>query len=140
MNPLYSLLIFPQAYKSGKLSVNLMVLPRNINLLKEPEPGVPSFVESEFELEVMIIDSLEGLPLYSNVTLTLNPEILSKKFDKRKIIESVMKQLELNDGLKVNEDPNLNGDTGAQAHAQKFGPNPVIRKYLPHSYRNSFNF
>lgn len=140
MNPLYSLLIFPQAYKSGKLSVNLMVLPRNINLLTEPEPGVPSFVESEFGLEVMIIDSLEGLPLYSNVTLTLNPEILSKNFDKRKIIESVMKQLELNDGLRVNEDPNLNGDTGAQAHAQKFGPNPVIRKYLPRSYRNSFNF
>ncbi|MFA7616841.1 MAG: hypothetical protein WCY16_09705 [Weeksellaceae bacterium] len=91
MNPLYSLLIFPQAYKSGKLSVNLMVLPRNINLLTEPEPGVPSFVESEFELEVMIINSLEGLPLYSNVTLTLNPEILSKNFDKTKIIESVMK-------------------------------------------------
>lgn len=140
MEPLYSLLTFPQKYESGRLYFNIMVLPRNINLL-ESVNGIPAFADTNFELETKMIKGLEGLPLFSAAAFSEIPEINSPVTHKRNTITAVMQQLELNDGLKVTSDKNLNKDSGASQQIQQYAAkNVAIRKYLPETYRKAFNF
>lgn len=140
MEPIFSLLLFPQQYKSGKLNFNLMILPRNIDLRNPLAANLPSYYDSEFKFSIRIIDSLEGLPLHQDVSISTDPVILSKSVNKAQIIESVINQMEINDGLKISSDPVLNGDKGVAENVQRFGSGAVIRKYLPQSYREAFNF
>ncbi len=141
MEPLYSLLTFPQKYESGRLYFNIMVLPRNINLLEIINGNIPAFADTQFELETNLISGLDGLPLFSAATVTAVPTIISSATNKRNIIDAIIQQLELNDGLKVTSDKSLNKDSGAAQQVQQYAAkNVAIRKYLPETYRKAFNF
>ncbi|MBP0613268.1 hypothetical protein J8J42_09430 [Chryseobacterium sp. cx-311] len=141
MEPLYSLLTFPQKYESGRLYFNIMVLPRNINLLEIINGNIPAFADTQFELETNIISGLDGLPLFSATTFSSAPTIISEATNKRNVINAVIQQLQLNDGLKVTSDKSLNKDSGASQQIQEYAAkNVAIRKYLPETYRKAFNF
>lgn len=139
MEPLYSLLTFPQYFKQGHLHFNIMVLPRNINLYKPIEGTLPSFVEADFSFETKIINHLAGLPITPNITEVFTPQIISEPTDRKIVIDEVIKQLELSDNLKISENVSQNNDAGFNAQKEKL-KNIAIKKYLPHSYRNAFNF
>ncbi|MCC2591139.1 hypothetical protein [Chryseobacterium sp. MFBS3-17] len=141
MEPLYSILTFPQEYTAGQLYFNIMVLPRNINLLKEISPDIPAFADISFQMETKIISEADGLPIFSAANVTQTPEILSAASDKRAVLTEIIQQVQQNDGLQVTEDKILNKDQGAAQQIQQFAAKNVsIKKYLPESYRSSFNF
>lgn len=141
MEPLYSILTFPQHYSEGRLHFNIVVLPRNINLRKPLASGAPAFVDATFQFYTQIINQLDGLPLFSAVTHTLTPEIAILPLNKKAVIDEVIAQMEANDGLQISENQALNKDSGARAQAEKYAAkNVAIKKYLPQTYRNSFNF
>lgn len=136
---LYSILTFPQSYESGVLYFNIMVLPRNINLLEPIEGDLTAFADTYFQLETQIINHPDGLPLFSSVTDTVQPHIDSLPSDKKEVILEIIRQMEQNDGLKISDDKNLSKDHGAHKQMEELG-NISIRKYLPLTYRKAFNF
>ena len=140
MEPLYSLLTFPQRLKDGYLYYNIMVLPRNINLYKSYAGELPSFVEADLQFESKIINNLDGLPVIDNVTDTPEVTILSESTDKKLVYEEIIKQLEASDRLKISDDPEQSQDYGFKHHYDTILEKPRIKKYLPQSYRDSFNF
>lgn len=141
MEPIYSILTFPQHYSEGRLHFNIVVLPRNINLRKPLASGAPAFVDAAFQFNVKIINQLDGLPLFSAVTHTETPQIPVLPVTKKAVIEEIIAQMELNDGLQISENPALNKDSGARAQSEKYAAkNVAIKKYLPQTYRSSFNF
>ncbi len=139
MESLYTLLTFPQYFKGGYLYYNIMVLPRNIDLYKSLQDDFPSFIDATLTFETKIINNLDGLPVISNVTHTADLEILSEVTNKSVIYAEIIKQLEAADGLKISDDVSEHKDTGFEAQKIAF-KDIAIRKYLPQSYRNSFNF
>ncbi|MCU7618405.1 hypothetical protein NZ698_14490 [Chryseobacterium sp. PBS4-4] len=139
MEPLYSLLTFPQYFKEGYLYYNIMVLPRNINLYNSLGDNLPPFVDVQLSFETKIINHLDGLPIAPNVTHVPDFEILSEINDKNIVYREIIQQIETADQLKISDDVNENNDGGFSAQKEKF-KNISIRKYLPQSYRNSFNF
>lgn len=139
MEPLYSILTFPQRYEDGYLYHNIMVLPRNINLFKSYGNNIPSFAEADIRFESKIINNLDGLPAITGETIIPTIEILSEKTDKKLIYEEIIKQLESADSLKISDNPDETKDFGFKQQQESLG-NIHIKKYLPHSYRNSFNF
>lgn len=141
MEPLYSLLTFPQNYEAGKLNFNIVLLPRNINLRKPSGANIPSFLDADFQFETNIIDGLDGLPVFPAITDTFSPEILFKPNNKKAVIEEIIQQMEQHDKLKISDDSSLNNDSGAKAQMEQFAlKNAAIKKYLPQTYRDSFNF
>ncbi len=140
MNPLYSLLVFPQNFEDGVLYFNIMVLPRNINLFKNYE-NLPSFVDADISFKVNIINTLDGLPLTAAITHTPPSDITSRAQNKKMLYEQIIQQLERNDNLKISENPDETKDYGFEEQKNKLASKNVsIRKYLPLSYRNAFNF
>ncbi|WP_285269422.1 hypothetical protein [Kaistella rhinocerotis] len=141
MEPIYSILTFPQHFSEGRLHFNIVVLPRNINLRNPLPSGAPAFVDATFQFDTQIINQLDGLPLFSTVTHTETPQIAILPVNKKAVIDEVIAQMEANDGLQISENQALNKDSGARAQAQKYATkNVAIKKYLPQTYRNSFNF
>ena len=140
MNPiLYSLLLFPQSFRNGKLSFNIMVLPRNINLFQSYD-GLPSFAEADFQFDLKIINSLDGLPLTTSPTIVEQPVIEQLPTQKYSLLKSIIEQMERNDNLRISEDPFQTKDEGFEKAITNLQAGKRIRKYLPHSYRNSHNF
>lgn len=140
MEPLYSLLVFPQSFKQGRLNLNVLLLPRNINLFQSIDDK-RAFVDAAIDFTIKVIDSLDGLPLTTNVTVQRPVHYSYEYDDKRAVIEEVIRQMEQTDNLKISDDENENKDTKASDQIKKFENNNVtIRKYLPLSYRNAFNF
>ncbi|WP_027376530.1 hypothetical protein [Kaistella palustris] len=141
MEPLYSLLTFPQSYTAGQLFFNIVLLPRNIDLRKPIGANIPSFLDGDFQFETKIINELDGLPLFSAVTDSFSPNIPFLPANKKAVIEEIIVQMEEHDGLKISDDPNVNLDKGAKTQMEAFAlKNVAIKKYLPHTYRESFNF
>ena len=141
MEPTYSLLTFPQYFEGGKLYFNILVLPRNINLLKPLSGGLPAFIDVDFLFDVKIIDQLDGLPLFSAVTKVQSPIIDSASTDKKVVIREIISQMEQHDNLKISDNPAQNRDYGARKQIDDFAAkNVAIKKYLPETYRAAFNF
>lgn len=141
MEPLYSLLTFPQNYSAGRLYFNIVLLPRNIDLRKPISANIPSFLDADFQFETKVINGLDGLPLFPGITDSFGPEIPYHPGNKKVVIEEIIQQMEEHDKLKISDDPALNKDGGARAQMEKFAlKNVAIKKYLPFTYRDSFNF
>ena len=141
MEPIYSLLTFPQKYEAGILYFNILVLPRNSSLVKPIDANLPAFVDNNFLFDLKIINELDGLPLFSAVTQTNSPVIDSPVSDKRAIIKEIIRQMEQNDDLKISENQSENLDYGAKKQINDFAAkNVAIKKYLPETYRTAFNF
>lgn len=133
------ILTFPQSYKNGRLTFNIVIIPRNLNPLLPIKTGFVAFADAQLQFKAMVINNLDGLPITGNVSsnpvITLENPIVST----RNTWEALKKQMELSDGMKIDD-----AETGKDAQRASADINRYkersIRKYLPESYRSAFNF
>jgi len=133
------ILTFPQYFKAGRIYFNILIIPRNLNPLLPIKTGQPAFADAKPEFKVMVIDSLEGLPITPNVSsspaITLENPVIST----RNVWQALKAQMEASDGMKIDDNETKKPAQRAQADIEKY-KDRSIRKYLPESYRASFNF
>ena len=111
----------------------MVFIPRNISPINDLTawsfPNIGPFADagSNFQLEAKIISNLEDLPTDANLGLSipLNVEVPSSA---RAIYEELQVQFDIDDIPNIDQIP-------PPVQSTKF-----IRKYLPPSYRKSFNF
>lgn len=137
--PKLSMLTFPQKFKNGKLYVNVLLLPRNINPLTSLHPGFPAFADTAPAFRIMLINSPDGLPVSGNVSSNPTVTVINPISGSRSVWEALKSQIEITDGLKIDDAASADPGNQAQSSLDKY-KNVTIRKYLPLTYQNAFNF
>lgn len=133
------ILTFPQRYENGRIVFNIVIIPRNLNPLQPLKDGQPAFADAQLSFKAMVIDSLDGLPLTGNVSSMLDIELEKDVTSTRAVWEAMKAQLEAFDGRKIDDAETQQPAQKASASIEKY-KDRAIRKYLPESYRASFNF
>ncbi|RZJ91762.1 MAG: hypothetical protein EOO20_04175 [Chryseobacterium sp.] len=139
MNPNLCILTFPQYYKNGRITFHIVIIPRNINPLLPLEDALPAFADTKLSFSAMIINTLDGLPLSGNAIASSSLIIENQISSSREVWEAVKLQLEASEQVKVDDQESRSADQRAE-HALSKYKNVSIRKYLPETYRASFNF
>ncbi|PWS31008.1 hypothetical protein [Pedobacter paludis] len=133
------ILTFPQYYKNGRLNFNIVIIPRNLNPLLSLKPGLAAFADAQIQFKSMAINSLDGLPITENVSSNPVIDLENPVVPTRNIWEALKKQMELSDGMKIDDAETGKPAQRANADLERY-KDRSIRKYLPESYRNAFNF
>ena len=103
MEPSLCILTFPQYYQNGRITFNIVVIPRNLNPLLPLEAGLPAFADTELLFKAMVINSLDGLPLAGNALESSSLIIENQITSSREIWEALKTQMELTDGMKISD-------------------------------------
>lgn len=137
----FAILTFPQFFDGNTLGVNVVFLPRNQNPLRsaiEGEPLLPGavpFADAKLSFVARIVSGLSGLP---GATPPLAPVALpiAQPAMARPLFEALANQFTIANPGAQNTNANVS-----------IAPAPLgkplaqsVKKYLPHSYRRSFNF
>jgi hypothetical protein len=130
--PKLSILTFPQKLEGNKLSLNILIIPRNIDPTKPlvtglggGVPDAPAFQAAKLKLQAKVLSNLSVFPsdLVPSVAVPLPgtgiPGTATDVFAR----------------LAAQFDISAVGD-----EAPKAASNLFIKKYLPLTYRNAFNF
>lgn len=149
----FTLLVFPQHVDAaGKLSLNIVFLPRNISPLDDVrDEGVsigPPFVSVQPEFTIKVVNNPDEFPgklpsAPDEVTRPTDALIYSTQLSS---IYQTLKNATKPDGVTPKYfaiDENRSADKAAAkdySAGDPLPPNLAIRKYLPFSYRESFNF
>lgn len=135
---LISLMTFPQRFDGNILTVNIVVVPRNTNPFSNwptglPNPAqVPGFAELQPEFSLSIVKGTDDFPLSNATDANRIPVVKKVKVipveNKLSILEKVAgaMPLPITDNTDKLSDPVLVENS--------------IKKYLPNSYREKFNF
>ncbi len=136
----YSVMVFPQKFDGTILSLNIVLIPRNQDPfvlfstgLPAPDDSATSFADFVPEFELEIVKGLDEFPLSDATAPTRIPvkktiavdEAVNKKVILQAIATDFAGKINLTDSDKAN-------DIVAE--------DVSIRKYLPETYRNAFNF
>src|SRR3972149_1492580 len=149
-NRRFSLLTFPQSFDGNTLTLNILVLPRNQNPLEDaiilhdgvnfPPPVIPDarpFADAKLAFEAKIITGLGIFPnnLLPNATRSLG--VITPTLA-RDLFTALAKNFSIQNLIQTNEDLDNNLDAAKKnpAVSQELS----VKKYLPFSYRSSFNF
>ena len=123
MEPKLSILTFPQKVESGNLHVNILLIPRNINPLlpmdaadnpPPPVPVLPVFADTAATFKGMIINSLDGLPLTTNVTIQKSASLIDPITSSRDVWEALKQQIQVTDGLFIDDVETANPENTAK--------------------------
>src|SRR4030067_1140466 len=140
----FTILTLPQFFDGQTLNVNIVFLPRNQNPLtpaiegEEPAiPNAPAFADAKLTFVAKIITGLSGLPTN---TSSVPPVKLTtaQPMSARTLFEILGSQFKiknkgvLNTNLNINNYPEKAPDQVEQERS--------VKKYLPFTYRKSFNF
>lgn len=127
MNKL-NILTFPQRLENNSIQLNVLLLPvdQGFDPLVPLAPSAIAFADADIQLEARIIDSLQGFP-GAAATLPTMPVLSypASNIDKRAMYQTL--------GTQFNVSP-------AYHKAPKVRNNFFVKKYLPESYREAFNF
>jgi hypothetical protein len=135
------ILTFPQRIKADVLEVNVLVLPTQglldniVPVDSKLNPGtkvpLPRFIQGDIQLEVITIKGLSSYPFSDpallaaeGVTADQSPSAIAFPVNIQSIYEGLHNSFQVDTGLS--------GKFAVHADG--------IRKYLPRSYRNAFNF
>ena len=132
-----SILPFPQFFEDGALALNIVVLPRTQNpLLSAIEgnaiipDGAPAFADARFSFEAHLVSSLAGFPNNHSAGV-----VEAAPVDQPPNVRALFEAL----ALQFKIEPL--GSNGALTDLEKIKPTLFpLRKYLPLSYRQAFNF
>ncbi len=131
--PKISILTFPQSLKGNILSLNVLIIPRNIDPtqplvtgLGGGVPGAPPFQSANLQLEAKVISDLSVFP---SDLVTSTPFTLAGVGIPAHAAPDVFATLATKFNVSVTTDA-----------APVANPNHFIKKYLPLTYRNAFNF
>ncbi len=132
----YTTLVFPQKVENNTLFFNIVFLPRNRDPFIQTEAVVPTlkrmlpFAQLVPQFEAKIVVGLEEFPVDNgNPALPIPFPLVVKTAAKK---EALLKAVEASFGAQIN---NTSADK-----AEAPNPGITVKKYLPLSYRNSFNF
>ncbi|KQS34498.1 hypothetical protein [Pedobacter sp. Leaf194] len=139
MEPNLCILTFPQYYKNGRITFNIVIIPRNLNPLLPLQAGLPAFADAKILFKAMVINSLEGLPLSGSAVQSSSLIIEDQIASSREVWEALKVQMEASDGMKITDAESAKSEQRS-AHAIDKYKNVSIKKYLPESYRASFNY
>jgi hypothetical protein len=137
-NRRFSILTFPQFFDGARLTLNVVVLPRNQNPLLaaiEGHPsipdGAPAFADAAFSFEAKIITGSAGFPqtLPDATRALLAPQPARA----RELFEALRRNFDIEGASNPNT--SINGKADAAKAVEQ-----SVKKYLPDSYRTSFNF
>ena len=147
-NKRFTILTFPQSYDGKHLSLNIVFMPRNQNPLMpaiEGEPDfkeAPAFADAKLSFVAIIVSELSEWPgttgaKVNSVPVTLNS---SNPVKARRLFEALANQFHFDakDQSTKNTNPNVNLKLNTAPEPLSFERS--VKKYLPHSYRQSFNF
>jgi hypothetical protein len=146
MNPnqRFTLLTFPQFFDGTVLRLNVVFMPRNQNPLmpaiegQAPSiPDAPAFADAKLSFVARIVSGLSGLPGATAprppiALVTTQPAMVRPLFD------ALANQFTIINKGAANT--NLNINAVAQAAPLPLKLDASVKKYLPLSYRESFNF
>jgi hypothetical protein len=133
------ILTFPQYFADGRIHFNILIIPRNLNPLLPIKAGQPAFADAKLEFKIMAIDSLDGLPISTNVSSSPAITLVNPVIPTRNVWQALKAQMEASDGMKIDDTETQKPAQRAQADVDKYKERS-IRKYLPESYRTAFNF
>lgn len=130
MNARISILTFPQLWQNNQLTLRVLVIPRNFNPLiaDQVAPGTLPWVDAVMSLRAQLITNGE---IYPSLLAPSEPFVLngiSMPANIRPVFEDIDQQF---GGIPA---------TSADNRLKPVQPNDKARKYLPESYRASFNF
>ncbi len=141
-NQRFALLTFPQFFDGNVLKLNIVFLPRNHNPLTgaivdaAPIDDAPAFADATMRFVARIVSGQAGMP-GSVASLPPVPLTTAVPGNARALFEALAEQFAIskttaNDKVNVNQAGK--GAPDARAFAQS------VKKYLPETYRKSFNF
>jgi hypothetical protein len=142
-NQRFALLTLPQFFDGNVLAINLAFLPRNQNPLTAaivgaaPIPEAPAFADASLSFVARIVSGQVGMP-GSAPALPPIPLPIAVPVNTRELFEALAEQFSIGNKSAVNNDANVN-------QVGKVAPVPrayvqSVKKYLPETYRKSFNF
>ena len=130
MNARISILSFPQRWQNNQLTLRVLVIPRNFNPLipDQVAPGTVPWVDAVIKLRARLITDGEKYPSILEADESFPFIGIAMPANIRPVFEDIDQQY---------------GGIPATSVANRLsapGINERARKYLPESYRNSFNF
>ena len=130
MNARISILSFPQRWKNNQLTIRVLVIPRNFNPLiaDQVAPGTVPWVDAVIKLRARLIKDGEKYPSIKEADEIFPLIGIAMPANIRPIFEDIEGQY---GGIPVTNPSNT---------LKPPKPGERARKYLPESYRNSFNF
>src|SRR3954463_11472380 len=139
-NQRFSILTFPQSFDGTDLRVNIVFLPRNQNPLTTadgvPLPaGAPPFAEAKLSFVARIVRGLSGLPA-TVAPLAPVPLTVTHPPQTKPLFEALANQFQITNLGAQNTNANVKNDSPSSPRALE----KSVKKYLPETYRKSFNF
>ena len=127
MTATLSILTFPQRWKNNKLTFRVLIIPRNLDPVKTGEiaPGTISWCDSTITLKARLIRYPEKYPSILEPDSAYTLPGISMPPGTAAIFQNMAAQL---------------GGIQSNRKLEPTDPDKRARKYLPESYRNSFNF
>lgn len=147
-NQRFSILPFPQFFDGETLELRIVVLPRNqnplkpaieqhdgVNFLPPVIPDAPAFAQAHLTFDAKIITGLNRFPnnFSADATQALATTGPTQAQD---LFLALGKHFEIKNLAQTNEDLDANQDRATNV----LTPNLTVKKYLPFSYREQFNF
>ncbi|MFC4872319.1 hypothetical protein [Negadavirga shengliensis] len=134
-----TLMVFPQRFDGEKLIFNIVVIPRNADPFVpfptgKPDPAdVPGFASLQPEFQIGVVSGLDDFPLSNATAPGRIPKIQSIT------VSAVPQKSDTIEAVAKSFSPIPISDTNDKIPAP-LPLNKSVKKYLPFSYRNSFNF
>src|SRR6218665_2982708 len=141
-NRRYTTLVFPQYFDGNSLKVNIVLIPRNRDpfvaidtYAGAPADGLTSFADLVPEFKAYVVNSLEDFPVANTTAPARKPhnatlQGLTSSPNKKALLTALRDE----SGLKITKS-NTEDNAGAAVPMER-----SVRKYLPESYRDAFNF
>src|SRR3569833_3450428 len=131
-DPKLSILTFPQKLTGDTLTLNVLIIPRNIDPTKPlvtglggGTPDAPAFQDANLQLQAKVISDLSVFPSDLAASTVIDLAGISIPATAKEVFATLQAQMNI---------------TITTDSAPAVDPNHFIKKNLPLSYRNAFNF
>ena len=125
-----AILTFPQRWRNNQLTIRVLIIPRNIDptIADQVAPGTPAWGDATMALRARFVLDPEKYPSVLEADKIISLNDVAMPANTADIFNEMATQL---GGIK---------SSGPGSRLQKAESFHRTRKYLPESYRNSFNF
>ncbi len=136
----YSTMVFPQKFDGNTLSLNIVLIPRNQDpflpfptTLPAPDDSAIAFADLVPEFELAIVRGLDEFPLSNATAPTRIPVKKTISVETAANKKAILQAIATDFGGRINHN---NSDKANNIIAEDVS----VKKYLPETYRNAFNF
>ncbi len=144
-NRRFTILTFPQFFDGNVLKVNILFLPRNQNPLNPAMdmhpiiPQAPAFADAQLSFVAKITSGLDSFPMNVNLVNTIPLSVVNPA-NKNSLFNSMANHFQIKNLGQINSNLNITASDKANDPIKKEEIGRSVSKYLPLTYRKSFNF